>query len=131
MPQSANRQPHENFLKLRCLLKNLSPRRAIQRLNFSHSAPLPERRPRHPVSVGTEPFQIYVSSRLQQIDAPRWRAWRRLRCQLEMRESTSDHCWRFDSRDDLQLAAIPALLKVDVEHSLEQPPRDALGQFFD
>jgi hypothetical protein len=49
-----------------------------------------------------------------------------------MRENTLDHCWLFDSRDDLQLAAIPALLNVDVEHTLEQPlPRDALRQSFD
>ncbi len=47
-----SRQPHKNFLKPRRCLKNLNPRRAIQRLSCSHSAPLRERKPSPPIGSG-------------------------------------------------------------------------------
>ena len=68
-------------------LKDLNPRRAIQRHSSSHAAHLCEHRPRRPVSAGTEPFWIYVSSRLQQIEAPRRCAHSR-RC-VRMRSITA------------------------------------------
>ncbi len=105
MPQSANTS-HETFLKPRRCLKNLNPRRAIQRLISSHSAYFRERWRSYPVSVGTEPFWVYVSCRLQQIDATRRRVWRRLCGQPQMRENALDHRGFFDSSDDLQLAAV-------------------------
>ena len=43
-----------------------------------------------PDSTGKEWFWIYVSCLLQQINAPLRRAWRRLRCQLQMVENALD-----------------------------------------
>ena len=90
-PRPAKRQPHENALDPRHCLRNLNLRRRVYRLISSHAATLHERRRSRPVSAATEPLWVYVSCCLQQIEAPRRREWRRLRCQLEMRENTLDH----------------------------------------
>ena len=80
-----------------------------------------ERGPSRPVSAGGEPLWIYDSSRLQQINAPRRRAWRRLRCQPQMRENALDHRSLFDSRDDLQLAAaLFTAFKIKVKNAFEK-----------
>jgi kynureninase len=64
---------------------------------------LPERRPRRYFSAGTEPFWIYVSSRLQQTNAPRRRAWWRLRRQPAMGDNALDHGSLFDHGSELEV----------------------------
>jgi hypothetical protein len=112
-----NRQPRDNSRKPGCFPRNL----VLRSIRFA-SIRTPARAQAEPSHrLQPKPVRDYDSSCLKNINAPRQRAWRRLRSQAQVREDELDHRRLFDRRDDLQLAtALRAALDIDVEHAFQK-----------